>query len=74
MKKIITASALVVFILMGFSSCEKDWSCSLTDQSGNTTSIAINNETILNARDKCKDMNYSNTTLGVTTSESCSLQ
>ena len=74
MNKIILASVMVVMISTGFSSCKKDWSCSCTDQSGNQTSTAINNQTLLSARAKCKDMGYTNTTFGVTTSESCSLQ
>jgi hypothetical protein len=74
MKKTIIVSAMVMMIAMSFSSCKKDWSCLCTDQSGNTTSTAINDQTLLNARDKCKNMDYSNTTAGVTTSESCSLQ
>ena len=61
---------MLVMISMSFTSCKKDWSCACTDQSGNKTSTAINNETLLDARAKCKDMS-SNT--GVT-SESCSLQ
>jgi hypothetical protein len=63
-------SAMGIMITMGFSSCKKDWSCSCTDQSGNTTSTAINNQTLLDARSKCKDMSYSTGA----TSESCSLQ
>ena len=74
MKKIISASAFVILIATGFSSCKKDWSCSCTDQSGNTTSSAINNETLINARNKCKDKSFNTTILGITTSESCSLQ
>jgi len=70
MKKILLASTLLVMITTGFTSCKKDWSCSCTDQNGNTTSIAINNETLLNARAKCKNMDYS---VGVA-SESCALQ
>ena len=61
---------MLVMISMSFTSCKKDWSCSCTDQSGNTTSTAINNETLLDARAKCKDMSYS---VGAA-SESCSLQ
>ncbi len=70
MKKSFAVSALLIILLSGFSSCKKDWSCSCTDQSGNSTSTAINNETLLNARSKCKDMSY---TIGAA-SESCSLQ
>jgi hypothetical protein len=70
MKKTVLGTTMVVMLLMGFSSCKKDWSCSCTDQSGNTTSTAINNETLLDARAKCKNMDY---TVGAA-SESCSLQ
>ena len=70
MKKTILMSAMFALVITGISSCKKDWSCSCTDQSGNTTSTAINNETLLSARSKCKDMSYS---VGVT-SESCALQ
>jgi hypothetical protein len=61
---------LSVLLIWGFSSCKKDWSCACTDQSGNTVSTPINNETLLNATAKCKDMNYNVGAL----SESCSLQ
>jgi len=54
----------------GFSSCKKDWSCSCTDQNGNSVSTPINNETLLNARAKCKNMDF---TIGAA-SESCALQ
>jgi hypothetical protein len=70
MKKILLASALMITISMAFTSCKKDWSCSCTDQNGNSTSTAINNETLLNARAKCKDMSF---TIGAA-SENCSLQ
>jgi hypothetical protein len=70
MKKTIIMSAFFALVLTGFSSCKKDWSCSCTDQSGNTTSSSINNETLINARSKCKDMGFS---VGAV-SESCSLQ
>ena len=70
MKKLLYSTVLILSITMGFSSCKKDWSCLCTDQTGNTTSFAINNETLLNARAKCKDMNSSTGA----TSESCSLQ
>jgi hypothetical protein len=70
MKKVFLGTTMVVMILMSFSSCKKDWSCACTDQSGNTTSTAINNETLLDARAKCKDMGYN---IGAA-SETCSLQ
>jgi len=70
MKKLLYSTVLLLTLTAGASSCKKDWSCQCTDQSGNTTSTAINNQTLLNARAHCKDMN-SNT--GVT-SEDCSLQ
>jgi hypothetical protein len=65
---------LGVIALAGFSSCKKDWTCLCTDQSGNQSSTLINDETLLNARAKCKSMDYSTTIGGVTTSESCALQ
>jgi hypothetical protein len=70
MKKVFLGTALLIFITTGFTSCKKDWSCSCTDQNGNTVSIPINNETLIDARSKCKDMNSSTGA----TSESCSLQ
>lgn len=70
MKKIFLI--LAVIAMVGLNSCKKDWSCQCTNQNGSTTSTAINNETLLNARAKCKDMNSSNSILG--TSETCSLQ
>ena len=70
MKKGIFAATLIVMITTGFTSCKKDWSCSCTDQSGNTTSTAINNQTQLDARSKCKYMSFS---VGAA-SESCALQ
>jgi hypothetical protein len=70
MKKILLASTLIVLITMGFSSCKKDWSCNCTDQSGNSLSYPINNETLLDARAKCKNMDFN---VGAT-SQSCSLQ
>ena len=70
MKKGIFVATMIVMITTGFTSCKKDWSCSCTDQSGNSTSTAINNETLINARAKCKDMSF---TVGAA-SESCSLQ
>ena len=72
MKKLIFI--LGVFALGGLSSCEKDWSCLCTNQDGNQTSTEINNQTLLNARSKCKSMDYNITAGGVTTSQSCSLQ
>ena len=70
MKKGIFAATLIILITTGFSSCKKDWSCSCTDQNGNSTSTAINNQTLINARSKCKDMGF---TVGAV-SESCTLQ
>ena len=58
MKKIFLGTTMVVLMLMSFSSCKKDWSCRCTDQSGNSISTPINNETLLDARAKCKDMQY----------------
>lgn len=56
------------------SSCKKDWSCQCTTSgsSGNgvTTSHEIDDETLLNARAKCKS--YEGSVGGVSTS--CSLQ
>jgi hypothetical protein len=60
--------------LLSLASCDRDWSCQCTDQSGNMKSIPINNTTLLNARNKCKDMNYNYTAGGTEYSESCSLQ
>ena len=70
MKKVFFASAVTLVLLTGFSSCKKDWSCSCTDQSGNSTSTAINNETLISARSKCKDMSFNTGPI----SESCGLQ
>jgi len=70
MKKIFVLSGVLAII--GFSSCKKDWSCLCTNQNGSQTSYPINNQTLLNARDKCKDMNYTDATLG--TSQTCALQ
>ena len=70
MKRILIAATMLVMVTTGLTSCKKDWSCQCTDQSGNSTSFAINNETLLNARAKCKNMDYSTGA----TSESCSLQ
>ena len=72
MKKLFFIGA--VFAMAGLSSCKKDWSCLCTNQDGNQTSTEINNETLLDARAKCKSMDYNVTVGGVTTSESCSLQ
>jgi hypothetical protein len=60
--------------LLSLASCERDWSCQCTDQDGNVKSIPINNETLISARNKCKDMQYNYTTGGITYSESCALQ
>ena len=73
MKKILLASALVVTMTMGFTSCKKNWTCKCTDQSGNTNNVAINNQTLLNASSLCKDKNYNYTVAVVTFSQSCSL-
>jgi hypothetical protein len=73
MKKILLASALVIMIMMGFTSCKKDWTCKCTDQNGNTTNTAINNETLLNATSTCKDKDYNYTVAGATVSLTCSL-
>ncbi len=70
MKKILFTTTMVVTLCLSFSSCKKDWSCACTDQSGNKTSTAINNETLLDARAKCKDMQYNVGGLSTT----CSLQ
>jgi hypothetical protein len=70
MEKILFVSTLVVMITMGFSSCKKDWSCSCTDQNGNSVSTPINNETLLDARAKCKNMDFN---VGGA-SETCALQ
>jgi hypothetical protein len=50
------------------SSCKKDWVCTC-NTSGTTVNHEIDDETLLNARSKCKS--YEGTVLGVTTS--CSL-
>jgi hypothetical protein len=60
--------------ITAFSSCKKDWVCGCTDQSGNYTAHTINDEKLLDARSKCKSMNYDNTVLGIHTSQSCSIQ
>ena len=70
MKKIFVILGAVTMV--GLSSCQKDWSCLCTDQSGVQTSHAINNTTLISARSKCKDMNYNYPQLG--TSQSCSIQ
>ena len=70
MKKVLLMSTMAVSLVMGFGSCKKDWSCSCTDQNGNSVSTPINNETLINARAKCKDMDSN---VGAA-SESCSLQ
>jgi hypothetical protein len=70
MKRILFGSAFFILLLSAFTSCKKDWSCSCTDQNGNSTSTSINNQTLLNARSKCKDMGFN---IGGA-SETCSLQ
>jgi hypothetical protein len=70
MKKTILMSAMFALVITSFSSCKKDWSCSCTDQNGNSVSTPINNETLLNARAKCKNMDYN---VGGA-SETCALQ
>ena len=70
MKKSIMIPVLLIALIMSFSSCKKDWSCSCTDQNGNSVSTPINNETLLNARAKCKNMDFN---VGGA-SETCSLQ
>jgi len=52
-----------------FSSCKKDWVCSC-QTAGQTTNHEIDNETLLNARAKCKS--YEGSVLGVTTT--CALE
>ncbi len=59
--------------MLSLCSCHKDWVCSCTDQSGNYSSKEIDNETLLNARAKCKSMNYDYYVLGVHASQDCSL-
>ena len=59
-----------ILSLLSVASCRKDWSCLCTDQNGNQVSYPINNQTLISAHSKCKDMNYS--VGGV--SESCGLQ
>ncbi|MBS1593335.1 MAG: hypothetical protein JST76_05855 [Bacteroidetes bacterium] len=58
---ILIVSAIAV---TSFSSCKKDWTCTC-DTSGQTTNHEIDNETLLNARSKCKS--YEGSVLGVTT-------
>jgi hypothetical protein len=72
MNKLIVAVAMLGLVIL--SSCQRDWNCQCTDQSGNITSHEIDNQTLLNARSKCSSMDYNTTVLGITTSESCSLQ
>jgi|GEM_PF-604105 hypothetical protein len=74
MKKQLLAFTLAFIMMTGFTSCKKDWTCQCTDQSGNQTSSAINNETLLNATSTCKDKDVNYTVAGVTVSESCKLQ
>jgi hypothetical protein len=70
MKRIVFIGALAIGLLT-ISSCKKDWSCSCYNSTLNvTTSTPINNETLLNARSKCKDMQSSSGIGSVT----CSLQ
>ena len=62
-------SLLGIMVMLEFSSCKKDWVCQC-NTSGQTTNHEIDNETLLNARSKCKS--YEGSVLGVTTT--CSLQ
>ena len=73
MKKIIIVFGIASG-LMAMSSCQRDWVCTCTDQNGNVTNHAINNELLINARTKCRNMGYSTTVGGVTTSEDCTIQ
>ncbi len=50
--------------VISFSSCKKNWVCTC-NTSGQTTNHEIDNETLLNARSKCKS--YEGSVLGVTT-------
>ena len=59
------------FFVSVFSSCKRDFVCTCTDQSGNKVPTDIQNETLLNARAKCKSMDYSSPGLGL--SKTCSL-
>lgn len=70
MKKLIIPALIIVAV----SGCKKDWVCGCTDQDGNYTAHNITNQTLMNARSKCKAMDYDQTVLGIHTSESCSLQ
>ena len=74
MKNILLSTALAFILLTGFTSCKKDWSCKCADQNNNTSSTAINNQTLLDARSKCKNMDYNYTIAGTTFSKDCSLQ
>ncbi len=67
---------IMLFAVVGittFSSCKKDWVCGCTDQDGNKSNHEIKDEKLLDARAKCKAMDYDNTVLGIHTSQSCSL-
>jgi len=74
MKNVLITSVLLLTLTAGFTSCKKDWACSCTDQSGNTTSTTISNQTLLDARAKCKGMDFNYTVGNATVSESCGLQ
>ena len=74
MKNALPAFVLLLTLTAGFTSCKKDWACSCTDQSGNTTSTTISNQTLLDARAKCKGMDFNYTVGNATVSESCGLQ
>lgn len=63
---ILIVSAIAV---TSFSSCKKDWACEC-NTSGQTTTHEIDNETLINARNKCKS--YEGSVLGVTTT--CSIK
>lgn len=58
-----------IYGLSTLSSCKKDWDCQC-NTNGTITNNEIDNETLLNARDKCKSEGGS--IAGVTTT--CSLQ
>ncbi len=65
MKSKLTLMIFAVVAVTSFSSCKKDWTCTC-NTSGQTTNHSIDNETLLNARSKCKS--YEGSVLGVTTS------
>ena len=65
-KTLLFCAAVVGMSFM--SSCKKDWDCQC-NTNGAITNHTINNETLLNARSKCKS--YESSVAGITTS--CSL-